>query len=179
MTSPELPPVFTVGAADAIRGASVDALLSSLAAAEQRALDLEAQLAIALGDQKKVRILRGEAPTRPRVGTRVVLAKRDTYLLQRHGASVGSAGIVVEHSRLSEDDRGVLVDWGQGGAVRANLDELSWTTAPLKTCRTVPGLLPRTKALRCVFCLTKVEGTGPRAIRYMDKHVSGIHLVTV
>jgi len=33
MTTLALPPVFTVGAADTIRGASVDALLSSLAAA--------------------------------------------------------------------------------------------------------------------------------------------------
>ena len=177
--SPAASAVFTIGAADALRGVSLDAVLAALAAAAQRVLDLEERLALALGDQKKLTTLRGERPARPEVGTRVVLGRSDQYLLDNHGAALGSVGTVVEHSGLRADDDGVLVDWGSGGRVRCNLDELSWTTAPVKPYRIVPGLLPGTRALHCLFCLTKVQGTGRGSASYITRHAEGIHQVEV
>lgn len=31
------------------------------------------------------------------------------------------------------------------------------------------------KALRCAHCLTRIEGTGPRSVRYMRDHVRLVH----
>lgn len=59
-----------------------------------------------------------------RVGQKVVLQRDSWFLSERHGAVAGSTGVIVRHSRLSQDDDGVLVDWGDGQEVRSNRDEL-------------------------------------------------------
>lgn len=66
---------------------------------------------------------------RPRVGEQVMLSMQSTYLHKYHGASYGSIGTVVAHSELSTDDDGVLVDWGTGGCVRCDLQELALPVA--------------------------------------------------
>lgn len=61
----------------------------------------------------------------PTIGTRVRLLRTDPFLIRDAGAVVGSVGKVVRHSRLAPDDHGVLVDWGNGRAIRSDLDELA------------------------------------------------------
>ena len=63
--------------------------------------------------------------SRPRLGSQVTLLHFDSFLHRDAGAVPGSTGIVVGHSKLSDDDDGVLVDWGNGRAIRADLRELT------------------------------------------------------
>lgn len=66
-----------------------------------------------------------EAPDRPQLGSTVRLLSDSWFLREFHHAAPGALGEVVEYSRLSADDDGVLVNWGDGVSVRANLDELA------------------------------------------------------
>lgn len=64
--------------------------------------------------------------TRPVVGTMALVAKHDDYLAEIHQMAPGTVCTVVEHSRLSPDDDGVLLRPGRGAdgeMVRMNLDE--------------------------------------------------------
>ncbi|MCB5280336.1 hypothetical protein [Arthrobacter sp. ES1] len=62
----------------------------------------------------------------PPVGTPVVLITDSWFLQDCHGAAPGHEGTVIEPSRLSSDDTGVLVDWGvrPNDMVRMDLNEL-------------------------------------------------------
>jgi hypothetical protein len=62
----------------------------------------------------------------PPVGTPVVLIGDSRYLKEYHGAEAGRTGTVIEPSRLSSGDTGVLVDWGviPNDRVRMDLNEL-------------------------------------------------------
>lgn len=62
---------------------------------------------------------------RPAVGSKVRLLREDSYLQREAGAFPGSIGVVVRHSQLNWNDNGVLVDWGNGREIRANLTELA------------------------------------------------------
>ena len=62
---------------------------------------------------------------RPVVGTPVLLLRDSWYLRNEHGARIGAIGTIVQHSHLSRDDDGALVDWGDARRVRSNLDELA------------------------------------------------------
>lgn len=76
-------------------------------------------------------------PTRPAIGSKVCLLRWDAYLSAYHGAGAGSIGTVVLYSRLGPDDDGVLIDWGDGQAVRSNLDEFALVA-------TTEGVFPMT-----------------------------------
>jgi hypothetical protein len=62
----------------------------------------------------------------PPVGTPVVLIGDSHYMREYHSAEAGQQGTVIEPSRLSSDDKGVLVDWGvlPNDRVRMDLNEL-------------------------------------------------------
>ena len=64
------------------------------------------------------------------IGTPVLATHPDRYLRERHGV-VGwvTVGVVAGHSRLNDDDSGVIVDWGNNLTVRCDVEELEATTA--------------------------------------------------
>jgi len=91
---------------------SLDVVLTALAAAEQRILNLEEQRAITLGDQKKPTMLRGKQSARPEVSTRGCSSTTtSTSSIDTRRPSTWSAPLV-EHSGLRTEDDAVLVDWG-------------------------------------------------------------------
>lgn len=63
--------------------------------------------------------------SRPKIGQDVKLLTNSSYLAERFDAPQGSIGTVVEHSRLTRDDTGVLVRFGEGSAFRCDLHELA------------------------------------------------------
>lgn len=58
------------------------------------------------------------------VGSVVMLLSDDTFLRRECQAAPGAVGQVVRGHDGNRQDAGVLVDWGNGVAVRAGLDEL-------------------------------------------------------
>lgn len=54
---------------------------------------------------------------------RVRLLKFDSYLSDNHGVLPGAIGRMVQASRLSRDDNGWLIDFGDGAPVRCDPDE--------------------------------------------------------
>lgn len=62
------------------------------------------------------------------VGSRVVLTRVSQLLAEQHGATLGSVGTVTAWSRLDDRDLGYLVDWGDGAAVRCDINELAEVT---------------------------------------------------
>lgn len=90
--------------------------------AERRAWDEEVRLEI-VGQR-----LRHPAAIRTALflpTTRVQLIREDYYLRNHHGVVPDqTVGTVVDWSRLNPDDYGVLIDWGDGETVRADVQEL-------------------------------------------------------
>jgi hypothetical protein len=61
-----------------------------------------------------------------RTGLKVTCALPDHYLRTAHGVVAGvTTGTLVRSTRLSPDDRGWLVDWGDGAPVRCDPRELA------------------------------------------------------
>lgn len=67
----------------------------------------------------------GHLKHRPAIGSDVRLLIEDHTLGKHHGALLGATGSVVAHSNNRFDDTGVIVDWGVGGPIRCDLEELA------------------------------------------------------